>query len=663
MNPNENQAYLGVTSRFGNNKKPSLEFGIINNKLEAPYNPNNSVIFYNSETKQNVLAIACIVDCPFDIANKEHQNENDILNFGKQTAESTKDSLSIIESKTNIESTNQNNPIKPFTYQDSNITAKEVANNDDATSLIIESKTNFLEYQGNTADSLMTGLSAMFASVGELAKQLDSYAKDNVRKFGVKGQIAYWIFQTEGASVSLAYNYGNNGNDLLKAGVSVGIEFVANTIAVGVATALSAPVWALVGVSSIAAVGIGLFLNTQAGKDFVNFLTDKLQSFFSLFDSNPSNYELVSNPSLESNDYKSLIELLLDSHSTASDIDSLLHSFPNYLKKDSQDSLSQDSNTESNTQSPTQESNATNSNSTPQSNSTQSTIPLCLLIKDYNTSKPLANKQIQLTNIDSKQTYTQTTDSRGYVSFSIDSKQRGDFFRIELVNDSTYMPQAFNLARQSHTSSINNANTPNNSNTTSNTHTPISYATQKLLTPNNYQNHPALLYFKPKISLYFNGTTLSLLQGEQILFSCEARSGKALTQKEKEQLQQERGYTHFVPSFSRKDLDSIHSTSIESSENADSRFNTSESITQSPNNQANTNIHHTKQTHNTKLSNPPNTLLEFKEYSIQDSQYYHCYDVDWHKEGKYLQEATYYISTESLQENDFSINFSIEGVV
>lgn len=171
---------------------------------------------------------------------------------------------------------------------------------------------------------------------------------------------------------------------------------------------------------------------------------------------------------------------------------------------------------------------------------------LSLLIKDYNTSIPLANKQITLTNIDSKQTYTQTTDSRGYVSFSIDSKQRGDFFRVELVNDSTYMPQAFNLARKSHTSSINNTNTPNNSNTTSNTHTPISYATQKLLTPNNYQNHPAILYFKPKISLYFNGTTLSILQGEQTLSSFQARSGKALTIKEKEQLQQERGYKYFV---------------------------------------------------------------------------------------------------------------------
>ncbi len=74
------------------------------------------------------------------------------------------------------------------------------------------------------------------------------------------------------------------------------------------------------------------------------------------------------------------------------------------------------------------------------------TFPFSLQIKDYNTFIPLSNKQIQITNIDSKQIYTQTTDSRGYVSFSIDSKQRGGFFKTEFVNDSSYKPQAFNLA-------------------------------------------------------------------------------------------------------------------------------------------------------------------------------------------------------------------------
>lgn len=340
---NENQPNLGFTLKFGKNNNgktdTSLEFGITNSNPNAPYNPNNLEL-YDSKNKlhqnSNSNTIVCYVNC------------DGFMNSNKTfSAQVTMNSNPILS---NMESTPNNNMEQSFTYQDSNIVAKEIINNDNTSTLVIESKTNLLEYQGNTTDTLMAGLSAMFASMAELAKQLDSYVKDNVRKFGAKGQIAYWIFQAQGASVSLAYNYGNNGNDLLKAGVSVGIEFVAGWVAGAIAATLiptSAPVLVFVGVSALAALGIGLFLNTRAGKSLVNSLADdiikplidslqsKLQSFFSLFDSNPSNYELVSNPSLESNDYKSLIELLLDSNSTAKDIDSLLHSFPHYLKKES----------------------------------------------------------------------------------------------------------------------------------------------------------------------------------------------------------------------------------------------------------------------------------------------------------------------------------------
>ena len=107
---------------------------------------------------------------------------------------------------------------------------------------------------------------------------------------------------------------------------------------------------AFVGVSALAAVGIGYFLNTKAGKWVVNTITEnlvkpliesieslinslqsKLQSFFSMFNSNPLEYELVPNPTFKSKDYQSLIELLLNKNSNALDIDTLLHTFPNYL--------------------------------------------------------------------------------------------------------------------------------------------------------------------------------------------------------------------------------------------------------------------------------------------------------------------------------------------
>ena len=58
-----------------------------------------------------------------------------------------------------------------YHYQDSNITAKEIINDDNTSTLIIESNTNLLEYQGNTADTLMAGLSGIFNSMATLARK------------------------------------------------------------------------------------------------------------------------------------------------------------------------------------------------------------------------------------------------------------------------------------------------------------------------------------------------------------------------------------------------------------------------------------------------------------------------------------------------------------
>lgn len=386
MNNNNENASVGVTFKFGNKQGVSAEFGVIESNPNAPYNPNNNLKLYDSKDTYNripsVNAIVCYIHCDDFISN--HTNNN--------TKQSTIDSNSIFS---NIESTNQNNTNKPFNYKDSHITAKEIINNDNTPTLVIESKTNLLEYQGNTADTLMTGLSAMFASMATLAEkyEVDKTLKEVAKgALGSKGRIlSSVLFQTEGASVSLAYNYGNNGNDMLKAGVSVGIELFTGWVAGVVATALipaSAPVLTFVGVSALAAVGIGYFLNTKAGKWVVNGITEylvkplidsiesKLQSFFSLFDSNPSKYELVSNPTLESNDYKSLIELLLHKDSNALDIDTLLHTFPNYLAYP--------------THATTNSTNSSLALSTP-----KEALPIHITAQCFNhKNEPLANKEI-----------------------------------------------------------------------------------------------------------------------------------------------------------------------------------------------------------------------------------------------------------------------------
>lgn len=306
-NPNTAGIKIGLPN--SSNKGFDIKAGIIESNPNTPYNPNNNLKLYDSKNNAKIVAIACIVDCPFDMISKEQQNKNDMLNFGKQTADSTKQ----------LESTNLNNTPQPLNYKDSNITAKEMINNDNTSTLVIESKTNLLEYQGNTADTLMSGLSGVFASIATLAEKygLDEAVK---KAGGAKGRVlASVLFQTQGASISLAYNYGTNGRDMAKAGVSVGIEILAGSVATAFIPA-TAPVLVFVGVAALASVGISLLLNTQASKDLIDttidFLQSKLQSFFSLFKFNPNAYELISNPNLESKDYQSLIELLLDTNST-----------------------------------------------------------------------------------------------------------------------------------------------------------------------------------------------------------------------------------------------------------------------------------------------------------------------------------------------------------
>ncbi|WP_054198822.1 hypothetical protein [Helicobacter pullorum] len=188
MNRDENKPNTaGITIGLPNssNKGFDIKAGMIDNA--NTYNPNNNLKLYDSKDKYNRIPSASVIMCNIDC--QELLKNATTLNIQDNTKSNTN-----IESQRDTESTNQ-----PFTYQDSNITAKEIINNDNTTSLIIESKTSLLEYQGNTTDTLMAMISGVFASMAESAKQLDSYVKDNVRKFGVKGQIAYWIFQAQGA--------------------------------------------------------------------------------------------------------------------------------------------------------------------------------------------------------------------------------------------------------------------------------------------------------------------------------------------------------------------------------------------------------------------------------------------------------------------------------
>ena len=230
-------------------------------------------------------------------------------------------------------------------------------------------------------------------------------------------------------------------------------------------------------------------------------------------------------------------------------------------------------------------------------------FPFKLIIKDYDSSSPLTNKEIQITNIDSKKCYeSKITTSNGEVIFEIPQNERGDFFSVTLINDENYETNPYCLAKDSKSAYLQSFDSHESKNLDSNK-CESKNTTNKILTPNNYQKCPATLYFKAKIYLYFNGFTLSVMQGDNAIASYEARSGKALTLQEKGTFEQQNGYTHFVPSFAN--FDNVKFSNIEDFQNNNSESN------------------HT---------------------------FFHCYDKGYQDENKVLQDKAYYINTQEIKD-------------
>ncbi len=190
-----------------------------------------------------------------------------------------------------------------------------------------------------------------------------------------------------------------------------------------------------------------------------------------------------------------------------------------------------------------------------------SQINFSFQIKDYCSLEPLSNKKIEITNNDKNKKYPpKTTDSRGIATFSIDKIEIGDFFSVRLIGDKNYNPLPYNLAKDS-----NNKEE----------------FTKKVLTPNNYQNHHCILYFKSSISLLFNGSKLCLLQGNQTIASCDAISGKELTIEEKNRLQKEEKCESFLR---YKDLDKNNSSNKKDNNKQTNKSNNKDEINTSKSN-------------------------------------------------------------------------------
>ncbi|MGX3046036.1 DUF5675 family protein [Helicobacter sp. T3_23-1056] len=118
----------------------------------------------------------------------------------------------------------------------------------------------------------------------------------------------------------------------------------------------------------------------------------------------------------------------------------------------------------------------------PNPHTNNNTFPFKLIIKDYDLLIPLKNKEIQITNIDSKKCYkSKITTANGEVVFEIPQNERGDFFSVTLINDNDYNKSPYYLSKE-----------------VDSKQRITRHITNKILTPNNYQKCPAILYFNKK---------------------------------------------------------------------------------------------------------------------------------------------------------------------
>ena len=325
--PKENNSQtIGLKLGLPNSTNNGIDIkaGILDSNSNCSQNYNHKIYDYSDKNKgiATVQSLKFCIDCS-------------ILESCFLT------SVNAIRNETNeifFDNATKNINANPFSYQDSAIKAQETINDDGTSTLTIESKQDIFAYQGNTADSLMSGISGIFSSIDKgLEKAMEMFGGNGLR-------FAKLVFKAEDFFVSFAYNYNTNEKDIVKALVSIGAVSIAGSVIAksiivtfGVVTAPK-----LIAIGAISAILAGILLNTNAGKSVVDWVTDnmrffinftecKLQEFFTKFDSNPSAYELVENPTLTEQDYQSLIELLLHKDSNANDIDALLRTFPNYL--------------------------------------------------------------------------------------------------------------------------------------------------------------------------------------------------------------------------------------------------------------------------------------------------------------------------------------------
>lgn len=128
-----------------------------------------------------------------------------------------------------------------------------------------------------------------------------------------------------------------------------------------------------------------------------------------------------------------------------------------------------------------------------------------IIIKDFDTNALLQNKTIKIINLDTKEQMSGTSNFQGEIIFDINKDQKADFFNVLLSDDSgEYEKEPYYLAEEN----IKNQE-----------QTITKKTTQKILTPRNYETHPAILYFKKTKNIAIGALKAYCSKGEEKIYN------------------------------------------------------------------------------------------------------------------------------------------------
>ncbi|MGX3046064.1 hypothetical protein [Helicobacter sp. T3_23-1056] len=170
MSKENHSQTIGLTFGLPNDTNNGIDIkaGIIDSNPNSSQNHNRKIYDYNDKNK-GIATLQNINFC-IDCSSLESYFATSTNSIPNETNEKS------IDNNTNNINANL------FSYQDLAIKAQETINDDDTSTLTIESKQDIFAYQSRTADLLMSGISGIFGGIDKgLEKAMNMFGSNGLR--------------------------------------------------------------------------------------------------------------------------------------------------------------------------------------------------------------------------------------------------------------------------------------------------------------------------------------------------------------------------------------------------------------------------------------------------------------------------------------------------